>query len=205
VYPTTEVRWFQAGEIPPSALEWFRNLPGAVQNQIPRIDYYLPLSFTGDLGVKIREGRLEIKILREQLGAVRLHKRVAGHWQSWQKWSFNVEGANDTLGQSGHSYSDWLPVQKSRCLRRYRLDESGRVIPIRADVISPGSCGLELTTIQSQGLFWWSLALETYGIAKENRSSLALIAAQLFDIGKPPSLVEVDSISYPGWMSHLVG
>lgn len=203
MYPTTEVRWFQAGEIPNRARDWFKNCPGPVTKQLTRIDYYLPLSFTNDIGVKVREGQLEIKILREELGVGRWHERLAGHLQCWQKWGFNFEAANDPFGRSGQPYSDWLPVQKSRSLRRYRLDEVGRVIPIATEVVTPGSCGLELTRIQSLGRFWWSLAFETFGIGKDSRTSLESIAAQLFDIGEPPALVEADSMSYPGWLSHF--
>ncbi len=204
MYPTTEVRWFRAGEIPSSAWKWFKNCPGPLQNQLTRIDYYLPLFFTSDLGVKFREGQLEIKILRDKLGVSRLHGNVTGHLQCWQKWGFNVAGANDSLGNSGQPFSDWLPVQKSRSLRRYRLDEVGQVLPAAAEDISPDSCSLEMTMIQSKGLLWWSLAFETYGIGKEISSSLELITAQLFDIGESPSLAEVDSMSYPDWISHLV-
>jgi hypothetical protein len=204
VYPTTEVRWFQAGEIPSRDWKWFKNCPGPVQNQLTRIDYYLPLSFTGDLGVKVREGQLEIKILREKLGVGRLHERVLGDLQCWQKWAFNVEGTDDPSDNSEQPFFGWLPVQKSRSLRRYHLDEVGGVVPAAGEDISPGSCGLEMTSIQFQGLFWWSLAFETYGLGKDSRSLLKLIAAQLFDIGEPPSLLEVDSMSYPGWLSHLV-
>jgi len=203
VYPTTEVRWFQAGEISPSDWEWFKNCPGPVQNQLTRIDQYLPLSFTGDMGVKVREGQLEIKILRENLGVGRLHERVFGDLQCWQKWGFNVGGINDPLDNSEQPFFDWLPVQKSRSLRRYRLDEVGGVIPAAEVDISPGSCGLEMTSIQFHGLFWWSLAFETYGLGNDSRSLLKLIAAQLSDIGEPPSLLEVDPMSYPGWLSHL--
>jgi len=205
VYPTTEVRWFQEGDTPTTLRDWFNACPGPVTNQLPRIDYYLPFAFTHDIGIKIREGQLEIKILHEELGVSRWHTRVTGRLQSWQKWGLNVEGDGDPLGQPGDLFSEWLPVQKSRRLRRYLLGENGRVVPISEEAFIPASCGLELTSIRSQGQVWWSLALEIHGIGADSLFSLEAIASQLFDSSQPPLLVEADSMSYPGWINLHMG
>ncbi|TFG71830.1 MAG: hypothetical protein E4H27_03810, partial [Anaerolineales bacterium] len=54
-----ETRWFFQGTVQPEVVRWFTT-PLALA-QPPRIDTYLYSPGTHDLGVKLREGRIEIK------------------------------------------------------------------------------------------------------------------------------------------------
>jgi hypothetical protein len=57
-----EVRWFLTGPVSSQARTWFDGLPGEnVKQSYPRQDIYLVIPNRDDLGLKVREGRLEIK------------------------------------------------------------------------------------------------------------------------------------------------
>ena len=58
---TTEVRWFRRGSIPQSVRQWFSTLGRQPEFQPPRLDYYLRLLDGDALGIKIREGKVEVK------------------------------------------------------------------------------------------------------------------------------------------------
>jgi hypothetical protein len=65
MFPTTEVRWFTQGVIPSEVLRWFHEERKAFEEQPLRVDYYLRIVEGESLGVKLREGRLEINNGRE--------------------------------------------------------------------------------------------------------------------------------------------
>ena len=57
-----EMRWFLTGPVSSEAWTWFDGLPGKnVKRAYPRQDIYLVIPDREDLGLKVREGRLEIK------------------------------------------------------------------------------------------------------------------------------------------------
>src|SRR5690606_38495082 len=68
-------------------------------------------------GVKLREGKLEIKLQTASLGE-RQHGPLAGRVEAWRKWSLNLPPEK---GPSPAELSavDWLDVQKRRRLERY--------------------------------------------------------------------------------------
>ncbi|MFN2285080.1 MAG: hypothetical protein ACK2UQ_11710, partial [Anaerolineae bacterium] len=72
MFPTVETRWFYPGIIPSDVLAWYHYGERAPEAQPTRIDYYLRLSDHGDLGIKLREGRIEIKQRAKQYGAQQL-------------------------------------------------------------------------------------------------------------------------------------
>ncbi|NIV28827.1 MAG: hypothetical protein GWN58_04720, partial [Anaerolineae bacterium] len=61
MYPTLEARWFMRGSIPHEVREWFARGEPAPIHEPPRMDHYLRLQRSNALGIKLREGRLEIK------------------------------------------------------------------------------------------------------------------------------------------------
>lgn len=106
---TRELRWFFAE--PPAAFTAWR---GEEQR---RVDYYAPLC-DGRLGVKLREGRLEVKVLlgEEPVGATSLPDL---NHQLWRKTSQPVDEAGvDALEAWAAEF--WLPVRKRRWVRSFQ-------------------------------------------------------------------------------------
>ena len=75
---TAEVRWFYRGPLPAAVRAWFEARGSRMAYQAPRRDRYLGLP--GDaLNVKLREGRIEIKLRQRQGEVLPLHPRGAAH------------------------------------------------------------------------------------------------------------------------------
>lgn len=85
---TYELRWFSPGMIPESIETWFKQncLIDSMQLPEKREDVYLYSPKSDFLGIKIRQGRLEVKWRKAELGAVRFGDFVEGKVEKWGKW-----------------------------------------------------------------------------------------------------------------------
>ena len=202
---SSEIRWFFAGEPDPGIVDWIA--PSMLGRQEkPRTDEYLLLPGCTTAGVKVREGRLEIKAQTSPREAIRNNNGVRGYSESWVKWSRGLDGA---LAAGVESKETWISVVKRRRLRVYAID--GKVAeeaPAEKVIDGPG-CQLELArlTVRPPGdtpeTEWWSFCLEAFGISGESRGSLSVMAAHdsLADISEMLTLEA--SMSYPFWLVHL--
>jgi hypothetical protein len=112
VFPTAEVRWFGPGAIPPAIRNWFRSGERQPLAEPVRVDHYLCLPGIDALGVKIRQGRIEIKQRTSQQGIVQFQERIAGLVEHWLKWSLELAVDDAAITAELTSQPDWLAVQK---------------------------------------------------------------------------------------------
>jgi len=203
VYPTVEARWFCRGMVPRSVLEWFQAGGSHPYEPFSRTDYYLRRPAGDTLGIKLREGRIEIKQRQREYGLQRLHQRVAGQVEGWGKWSFALAGADS--GISGVVASDpaWVGVKKERRLRVYQLTADKEVIATSAGENPAQGCGVELTQVSVGEQVWWSLGFEAFGVESTQQDSLLRIARHVLSASEPPALDAQDSRSYPQWLATL--
>lgn len=203
MFPTVEVRWFYPGRVPAGVSAWFRRCVGQFEEPAPRTDYYLCLAGGDVLGVKLREGRIEIKGRGQQFGVVRFHDRVAGLLERWRKWTFMLADAESALARVQASTPAWIGVRKERRLRRYGLVDGSQVVAIAPGVHAPWECCLELTRIDVAGRPWWSVAFEASGDASALRENLLTTARHVLGAADPPALTAVDSCGYPHWLDGI--
>jgi hypothetical protein len=197
MYPTVEVRWFYRGAIPPAIVDWF----GRGEGQPARIDYYLHLSDGGGLGIKLREGRIEVKQRSREYGVVSFGQRIAGRVEAWRKWSYPfIEGRAD-LEQMASPAASWIGVRKERVLRKYQLTADNRLFVVRAGEYPARGCNLELAAIHVGDEAWWSLAFEAFGEEATLRENFGLVAGHVFASPDPPVLEAERSHGYPRWLS----
>lgn len=199
MYPTTEVRWFFEGPVPVSVRFWF----GAVAGQPAleqRTDRYVRPASPDGLGVKWREGKLEVKRLVEALGEERFHARVAGRVETWRKWSFPLADTTELP----HPSEDWIEVEKHRRVR-YFVAESGRAIrPLETGERSRYACGLELGEVRVGESVWWSVCLEAFGPNEVDLPDrLRRVAAHVVGEAEPPDLLPEAALSYPAWLLRV--
>ena len=203
MFPTAEVRWFYRGAVPQQILAWFQRggqKPVAVSS---RVDHYLRLADGDLLGIKLREGRIEIKQRHGSAGAVRLHDRVAGQVQHWRKWSFPLDEAGSELPGLLVPPSSWIGVEKARRLRTYRVGGDDTIVAVSAREYPERGCGWELTGVRVRGEAWWSLGFEAFGEQATLRQRLLLVAEHVLCADEPPELEVQDSFSYPRWLLLL--
>jgi hypothetical protein len=205
MFPTLETRWFYPGPIPPDVLAWYHYGERAPEAQPTRIDYYLRLPDHDDLGIKLREGRIEIKQRAEQYGVQHLHARVHGLVEGWRKWSFGVNDLGGGLGDLAGARPAWIAIRKARRLRRYLVTEAGDVSAAAITEIAPHGCHIELAETVIHSETWWSLAFETFGPEATLHATFTQVAQHVLRGDAVPHLDVAHSYGYAQWISNLNG
>lgn len=185
-----ELRWFIPGELPSDVSAWFEQdkLGGQLQPPEAREDVYLYVPGCEYMGIKLRQGRLEIKWRQAELEVLSFEK-VEGKLEKWGKWlcedptetSFKPE---NVLGQR-----TWVKIGKVRSQRLY------------------DGCALELTQLtienNTENNTWWSLALETLGADTRAREKLQSIFELISKTQITPHLQAQNSYAYPKWIEKV--
>jgi hypothetical protein len=205
MFNTVETRWFGQGLAPVEVLTWFSSFEGVPEQQSARRDYYLrPVDGGDGLGVKMREGALEVKQRQHIHGPVRLHRRAVGLVEGWTKWRFPLENPGHPVPVDVSKGSGWLAVDKVRQLRHYQVTSEMALQITTPQAIVDSGCALELTRLQTGGNSWWTIAFEVFGDAARLYEQLLVVTSQVFETAKPPPLVAADSYGYPQWLISTV-
>ena len=211
-YDTLEVRWFFDGSLAEAAPEveaWFsRVTPHGIEGNRHscswpaawRRDRYLTLAGAEDMGVKLREGRLEFKGRVDTFGAERFADRVRGVTERWMKWSHSI-------GTRPDDAMSVVLVEKRRILRRLNLAGGTLVeIPSGPSTTDP-AVDFELTRIRFAGSpteTHWSLAFEAFPYDSGLHGVFNRIVGDLLAEWPLEALSAESSMSYPAWLSQLV-
>jgi hypothetical protein len=205
------VRWFGEGGIPQLVRNWFDQCQGEISSHQVRTDFYFGDPGSEHLGIKIREGRLEIKQLTYRYGPVQLHRQVKGLVDQWRKFGFMLGPNKSDSDFTNLPDPVWVPVQKERQLRCYQVAPNG-LLTLAAlatgteTKIAPNEvrrCDVELTSILVDNRRWWSLALEASGQKNSTYEDLLFVFRRLASSSAPLPLTAKNSFSYPGWLVHL--
>ncbi|MEW5960802.1 MAG: hypothetical protein AB1801_24010 [Chloroflexota bacterium] len=204
MYSTVEVRWFIPGSIPPEVTTWFHREELRTFAEPARVDYYLHLRDTDGLGIKLRQGQIEVKQRQGQLGQVQFARWASGLVEQWRKWSFSLVGAGYDFSHQPAPAAAWLGVKKERWLRTYRLTDNWQVVPASLDAPGPG-CDLELSQVQVGSRTWWSLCLEAFGGETKLEQNLLLVASHVLETtsSSSPLLTVEQSCGYPHWLCSV--
>jgi hypothetical protein len=199
--PSVETRWFFPGRPTPQATAWLRAIAGneSPKVQDPRYDTYLVQPGNHALGVKLREGKLEIKRREADYGLVRWHERAAGRVGRWLKWGFE----DPSLRRDGPiPVPGWVIVRKERTQVKFRLDNSGPPTLAGGGNV-PRGCAIEITALEVVGEAWWTIACEAFGHEERLRDDLDRAVAHLTASPDAPALEAYRSLDYPEWLARL--
>lgn len=204
MFPTTEVRWFLPGVVPDRVWQWFDGQTQVPTGQPPRTDYYLRIAYGDALGIKLREGRIEVKQRQAQLGAVRFGKSATGHVEQWCKWSFPLAEAESNMSELGDGLSSWIGVHKERKVRTFQVQD-GAVIDASGTMFLEQGCAWEVAQVHldKTAVPWWSVGFEAFGTEAERLALFRIVVAYCLGIADAPLLALRDSYSYPRWMLNL--
>lgn len=206
MFPTAEVRWFWQGDAPDAALTWLRAQDGEDLSEETRTDHYLRIDATDTLGVKLREGHIELKQRTAPPHPRRLTDQAHGLTERWTKWSFGLAREHPVLRQLVASQA-WLGVSKRRWLKEYQITPGGGMSPRPADGNPAGVCGLEITQVTISNAAptrWWTLGLEASGDEAMLIETLHRTAAVLLAVPFPAAMTTENSYSYPQWLRLLL-
>jgi len=219
--PSHEVRWFFEGkaEQHEALKRWFKTTSSIQKSEgvgLPewkgrlgdQPDVYLLVPGNDDIGIKWREGELQIKGLVSSLGTQVFCGRHQGKVERWIKWSYkNIPDSYKRLfGEGKETGLVTASVRKTRALRKVRLDTlTGKAEEVDAKTFVDRGLGFELTDLEVGGKAYCSLAFEAF--PNDSAMDAAFTEAVEAFIGelKTFDLTATKSQSYPAFLSSTVG
>ena len=208
-----ELRWFleDAAVRPSSLRRWFRGQEvGRARPLAPMVDrrpdLYLLAGCARDVGIKWREGRLEIKGRREGLGTRSFDGGHEGSVERWLKWSLG-QGRGPrrmrVLEDLAATKPYWFRVEKSRLLRKIEARTNGLLmeVPAKRRDVSQG-VSVELTRVRCRMGVWWSIAFEGFPDGAIRPETLDRVAGAFLISLDGVRLEARHSLSYPEWIQE---
>ncbi len=205
VSETLEIRWFLPEMDTAEMFAIFRKVSGREPNtETPRTDWYLRLPHCQNIGVKIREGRIEHKWLLHRMPG---KPACASSYGLWRKSSLELQSSD------GDKHADdWIPVKKQRWFsswtwRRDRAEPVSRrderretrcdLEAARLDLVAP--CGNDQKGRESSHA--WSLCFESEG---PHRTELQnAVIARFCEAGFASLLEKATAMDYPQWLRRI--
>ena len=216
-----EVRWFFPGELArfPELRDWIQTArpfpadgavppPAATDRLDGAPDVYVLLPGGDDLGLKWREGQLQVKGRLARVGLQRFASRFYGSVETWAKWSYKGDEIKRALQQWFAPAADarWqtVAVRKTRIQRKVRLDARRRYVEVALDAYPDRGLAVELSDLDVEGQRFCSLAFEAFPNDTELVESFREVAdawlAELTAAGVV--LAEHQSMGYPEFLSR---
>jgi hypothetical protein len=194
---TCEMRWLFDGPLPEEVERWFQSRGDAIA-PMWREDRYLILPGVADMGIKQREGRVDIKGRLSVLGPHAIAPEAEGVAERWCKWTY-AAAAVERLGRFEDGV---IVVSKGRAQRHFLLDPDGGTQRTAQRDLKQRGLSLELTRIRVAGGEHWSLGVEA---APDDPDLLANLLHALGEMlrGFPMPLPRARSMSYPEWLARL--
>ena len=205
MYPTVEVRWFFKGVVPLEVWKWFTASANTSEDQPPRVDNYLKIVDRDSLGVKVREGRIEVKQRVGRHENIRFGKQAEGRVERWCKWSFELaESCGVVTGLVDRS-SSWMGVKKVRELHTYQVTDDRIVSDMQDYSAIDRGCTWEIVKIKVDGIEdeWWSVGFEAFGIENDQWETMLMVADKFLSLPDAPALELQHSYGYPSWLQQV--
>ena len=191
MYCTKEIRWFFAEENK-AIRSWFDKLEfEAVE---VREDKYLELE-TENVGVKLREGKTEIKQRIGLRSKGCLSPKAWGIFEKWIKWSFDTKDDDPLYGQIIKDENEhWISVRKKR-YGTILTEKNGEILTCPPSQIGGFGCQIEYVKLSIRGEVWYSFGLEWFG-----ETCIDLTPSQITEIVGNTELRMRRSSGYPEFL-----
>lgn len=195
---TYEVRWFNSGNIPENIESWFKHSCLLSPTKVPekREDVYLYTPRCDYLGIKLRQGGLEIKWRDRNINRMEFNSLVKGNVEKWKKWRCSDSSEESFSLQQIGDNPVWVKVGKVRYSQLYQVVEK-KPQAVCDDAGVDNGCSLELTNVEINGNKWWSIALEAFGEDGNLKNNLHVTAELVFSHYDSFSLQAENSYGYP--------
>jgi hypothetical protein len=179
-----------------------------------RTDRYLRLPDTDEVGVKVRQGQLEIKGRHSLIGIQQFGDELEGEVACWTKWTLAAPEWSIAVRAAIEGKVS-VCVAKLRMLRSMRFNEDGVIAASVEQEAEPvhaqggkrqWSLQMELTRIRLAGAdtdTHWSLAFEAHPDDPSCRAPFAKAVATLLAGYPARPLAAERSMSYPRWLQRL--
>jgi hypothetical protein len=197
ILPSAELRWFCRGQAPLEIVAWFDREQADIEN---RTDSYVLLNGTDVVGVKVREGKLEVKALTRATCQVRLPYNVMGQLEHWIKWSIDLDGG--AFYSSVRNSAPVIDVVKARRLVKFASSRNGlHRVPAERHIAN--GCNVELTELGAFARNWWTFGFEAFGETDLDHTLLSTTHLVLTQAELGAVLHSAICQSYPSWIAAV--
>ena len=197
-----EIRWFyKHHKIVQPIFDWFHAIGGDKDNPITkRTDYYLNEFDKGKLGIKLRDGQLEIK---QRIAAISNHDNPwhnKGIIEVYDKCEFNIAKDDKFSDQiiKGENHEDWIALTKERKIIKVTADEN-KILP--GTVMIDDGCSVEITKLFIKDHHWWTFCVEAYAKKHDIKTNLKATLDFISSTFKSTDIFKLKlSTGYPTWL-----
>ena len=198
---SVEIRWFLQGRMPDNLYSIFDDSDIQSKWEI-RSDYYLLIEDSGNIGIKLRNSRLELKWLKKSNNFTLPQLNVDGKIEYWVRWEWDdTKSFNDIL-QFIHLNKDnpWIKVDKSRFQKKFKIHGDSLV-----DVSSESihfDYAIEITQLKIYEQSWWSIGFDSF-LKDGHEYFFTQLIKRYVDREISPLLKPDLSYGYPKWISKI--
>ena len=197
---STEIRWFFEGKVPINVTKILEETGLDISEN--RSDHYLLVQGCDNIGIKIRNSRLEIKRRRDVQPYDISKLNISGNIERWERWEWNDKTACIEIEQL--IYKDdknpWIKVDKKRWQKKFSVHDN--ILLLVPSQVLYSDLAMEITELKSNGESWWTIGFDLF--TEQDRSFFD----QLIETC-PVLQLEVDlkkewSFGYPSWLSRVI-
>jgi len=159
MHETKEIRWFFQNENE-HIRDWFDKLDFEMKES--RTDYYLDIE-KEDVGVKVRDGKVEIKHRIGTRAQGCLNTNIWGCYEDFVKWSFYVRDSDYMLSSILDGQQPrWVSIKKCRKVVLL-VERDGNIAVKPSGYATASCCQVEYTQLEIDGENWITFGLEWFG------------------------------------------
>jgi hypothetical protein len=202
---TNELRWFYAGKLPENIMVWFQQncLINPLKSPEAREDVYLFTPGCDYLGIKLRQGRLDVKWRQAELGVMDFGELIKGNAEKWGKWLCEDSQGESFQPEMVLSNPSWVKVQKVRYSQLFQVFADFSVQAVATSDRIANGCSVEITNLVVEENAWWSLAFEAFGEDSRMKENLQATANLVFQTYENSQLAIAHSYAYPHWLGLI--
>jgi hypothetical protein len=215
MYYSAEARWFHLDAPDEKVITgWFKQYGKDFSGKWERADIYLLLDNLTTHGIKLREGKLEIKVRTHEWPSVTIAKLHEGKVNLWSKYSFTLQKENPEVDEVLRAFAglrsiglnhDWIRVDKERLLVKFEVDPDLSTLRIVPETARPDQgCNVEFTRLKvNMSREYHTFNFEAFGKGVNVRKILDLSMAHVFSTLTVKGLKMENSLSFPEFISSL--
>jgi hypothetical protein len=197
---STEIRWFFERKIPINITKILEETRLDISEN--RTDHYLLVQGCDNIGIKIRNSRLEIKRRRDVQPYYISKLNISGNIERWERWEWNDRTTCNEIEQLifKDDKSPWIRVDKKRWQKKFNVSDND-LVPVPSQMLY-SDLAMEITELKLDRKSWLTIGFDLF--TKQDHSFFDLIIETF-----PVLQLEVDlkkewSFGYPRWLSHVV-
>jgi hypothetical protein len=167
-------------------------------------DVYLLLPGSDDMGIKWREGLLQIKGRVASVGQERFGARHAGRVERWLKWSYaGLPSPYRDLFAADESGRQTIAVQKRRMLRLFEVHADGTTGERDPDLRVARGINAEIADVEARGKRFTTLGFEAFPEDAVIARHFVTLVSRFLDSLVAARLDAESSQSYPQWLARF--